>query len=82
MTIKENKPLKENGHVNLDDRNYITLGMTYDEFLDLRSLIENVVSHSTSVGAYSGNRWVEEFLLVERDARLAHTLLKRLNKIK
>ena len=82
MTIRENRPLKENGHVNLDDRNYITLGMTYDEFLDLRSLIEDVVSHSTEVGAYSGNRWVEEFLLVERDARLAHTLLKRLNKIK
>lgn len=82
MTIKENRPLKENGHVNLDDRNYITLGMTYDEFLDLRSLIEDIVRHSTTKGAYSGNRWVEEFLLVKRDARLALTLLKRLNKIK
>lgn len=82
MTIRENRPLKENGHVNLDDRNYITLGMTYGEFLDLRSLIEYVVSHSTTKGAYSGNRWVEEFLLVERDTRLAVNLLKRLNQIK
>lgn len=82
MTIRENRPLRVDGHVNLDDRNYITLGMTYNEFLDLKSLIEEVVIHSTTIGAYSGNRWVEEYLLVERDARLAHNLLKRLNKIK
>lgn len=81
MTIRENRPLKENGYVNLDDRNYITLGMTYDEFLDLHSLIEDVVSHSSKNGVYGGNRWVKDFLLVERDARLAMNLLKRLNKI-
>ena len=80
MTIKENRPLKANGHINLDDRNFITLGLTYNEFLDLRSLIEDIVRLSTP-GDARGNRWVKEFLMVERDARLAVNLLKRLNKI-
>lgn len=80
MTIRENKPLREDGRINLDDRNYITLGMTYDEFLDLRSLIEEVLSHSTK-DSETKNRWVELHLLVERDARLAVNLLKRLNQI-
>lgn len=81
MTIRENKPLREDGHVNLDDRNYITLGMTYDEFLDLRSLIEDVLRHSTK-DSVTKNRWVNLLLLVERDTRLAVNLLKRLNQIK
>lgn len=80
MTIKENKPLTEDGRINLDDRNYITLGMTYDEFLDLRSLIEDVLRHSTK-DSETKNRWVNYLLLVERDARLAANLLKRLNQI-
>ena len=80
MTIRENKPLREDGRINLDDRNYITLGMTYDEFLDLRSLIEDVLIHSTK-DSETKNRWVELHLLVERDARLAVNLLKRLNQI-
>lgn len=80
MTIRENKPLREDGHINLDDRNYITLGMTYDEFLDLRSLIEDVLRHSTK-DSVTKNRWVNYLLLVERDARLAANLLKRLNQI-
>lgn len=81
MTIKENKPLTEDGRININDRNYITLGMTYDEFLDLRSLIEDVVRHSTKDSG-TKNRWVNYLLLVERDARLAANLLKRLNQIK
>lgn len=81
MTIKENKPLTEDGRINLDDRNYITLGMTYDEFLDLRSLIEDVLRHSTK-DSVTKNRWVDFYLLVERDARLAVNLLKRLNEIR
>lgn len=81
MTIKENRPLKENGCLNLDDRNYITLGMTYDEFLDLRSLIEELVRSSRPAGGANGNRWVSDFLLVKRDVRIACNLLKRLNKI-
>lgn len=80
MTIRENKPLGEDGRINLDDRNYITLGMTYDEFLDLRSLIEDVLRHSTK-DSVTNNRWVDSLLLVERDARLAANLLKRLNQI-
>lgn len=80
MTIKENKPLTEDGRINLDDRNYITLGMTYDEFLDLRSLIEDVLRHSTK-DSVTKNRWVNLLLLVERDTRLAVNLLKRLNQI-
>lgn len=80
MTIRENKPLREDGHINLDDRNYITLGMTYDEFLDLRSLIEDVLRHSTK-DSVTKNRWVNLLLLVERDSRLAVNLLKRLNQI-
>ena len=81
MTIRENKPLREDGRINLDDRNYITLGMTYDEFLDLRSLIEDVLRHSTK-DPITKNRWVNLLLLVERDVRLAANLLKRLNQIK
>ena len=81
MTIRENKPLREDGRINLDDRNYITLGMTYDEFLDLRSLIEDVLRHSTK-DSVTKNRWVNLLLLVERDTRLAVNLLKRLNQIK
>ena len=81
MTIKENTPKIADGHINLDDRNYITLGMTYDEFLDLRSLIEDVVRRSTK-DSETKNRWVNDLLLVERDARLAVNLLKRLNQIK
>lgn len=81
MTIRENKPLREDGRINLDDRNYITLGMTYDEFLDLRSLIEDVLRHSTK-DPITNNRWVNLLLLVERDTRLAVNLLKRLNQIK
>ena len=80
MTIRENKPLREDGRINLDDRNYITLGMTYDEFLDLRSLIEDVLRHSTK-DSVTKNRWVNLLLLVERDSRLAVNLLKRLNQI-
>lgn len=81
MTIRENKPLREDGRINLDDRNYITLGMTYDEFLDLRSLIEDVLRHSAK-DSVTKNRWVDFYLLVERDARLAVNLLKRLNEIR
>lgn len=81
MTIRENKPLREDGRINLDDRNYITLGMTYDEYLDLRSLIEDVLRHSTKDSG-TKNRWVNLCLLVERDTRLAVNLLKRLNQIK
>lgn len=80
MTIKENKPLTEDGRINLDDRNYITLGMTYDEFLDLRSLLEELLRHSTK-SPDTNNRWVNSCLLVERDSRLAVNLLKRLNQI-
>ena len=80
MTIRENKPLREDGRINLDDRNYITLGMTYDEFLDLRSLIEDVLRHSTK-DSVTKNRWVNLLILVERDSRLAVNLLKRLNQI-
>lgn len=80
MTIKENKPLREDGRINLDDRNYITLGMTYDEFLDLHSLVEDVLRHSTK-SSDTKNRWVNSYLLVERDSRLAVNLLKRLNQI-
>lgn len=81
MTIRENKPLREDGRINLDDRNYITLGMTYNEFLDLHSLIEDVLRHSTK-DSVTKNRWVDSLLLVERDTRLAVNLLKRLNQIK
>lgn len=80
MTIKENTPKTADGRINLDDRNYITLGMTYDEFLDLHSLVETIALHS-SPGEASGNLWVEQLLLVERDARVALNLLKRLNQI-
>lgn len=73
--------MREDGRINLDDRNYITLGMTYDEFLDLRSLIEDVLRHSTK-DSVTKNRWVNLLLLVERDTRLAVNLLKRLNQIK
>jgi len=81
MTIRENKPLREDGRINIDDRNYITLGMTYDEFLDLRSLIEDVLSHSTK-DSETKNRWVDLLFICERDARLAVNLLKRLNEIR
>ncbi len=81
MTIKENVSFKADGHTNLNDRNYITLGLTYDEYLDLQSLIKEVVRSSTP-GVVPGNRWVREFLMVERSARMAVNLLKRLNKIK
>lgn len=80
MTIKENKPLTEDGRINLDDRNYITLGMTYDEYLDLHSIIEDIVRKSTR-DSVTGNRWVNLLFLCERDARLAVNLLKRLNQI-
>lgn len=80
MTIKENITMKADGHVDLDNRNYITLGLTYNEFLDLKSLIEDIVLNS-SQGAASGNLWVNGFLVVERDARVALNLLKRLKKI-
>lgn len=80
MTIKENRPLRADGIVNLDDRNYITLGLTYDEFLDLRSLISDLIA-STTPSDEPGARWVDPFLLVTRDVRLAKNLLKRLNSI-
>ena len=80
MTIKENRPRREDGKINLDDRNYITLGMTYNEYLDLHSVIKDIIRYSIP-GDMPGNRWVKGFLLVERDARLAMNLLKRLNKI-
>lgn len=80
MTIKENKPLRADGTYNLDDRNYITLGMTYDEFLDLRALLQEVL-RKAEPGYASGNLWVFDLLLVERNARLAVNLLKRLKKI-
>lgn len=82
MTIKENVSYKRaNGTIDLDNRNYITLGLTYNEFLDLQSLIEEILRSSTP-GDAPGNRWVDNCLLVERNARLAVNLLKRLNKIK
>lgn len=82
MTIKENVSYKRtNGTIDLDNRNYITLGLTYNEFLDLKSLLEEILRSSTP-GEASGNRWVNNCLLVERNARLAVNLLKRLNKIK
>ena len=80
MTIKENTPRTADGRLNLDDRNYITIGLTYNEFLDLKSVIENIALHS-SPGEASGNLWVEQVLLVQRDARVAVNLLKRLNTI-
>lgn len=80
MTIKENTPKRADGTINLDDRNYITLGLTYDEFLDLRALV-NEILNSSSPGLTTGNRWVKEFLMVERGARVAANLLKRLNQI-
>lgn len=80
MTIRENRPLREDGSINIDDRNYITLGMTYDEYLDLHSIIEDVVRKSTR-DSVTGNRWVHNLLLTERDVRLAVNLLKRLNQI-
>ena len=80
MTIKENKIYKADGHLDLDNRNFITLGLTYDEYLDLRSLIDEMLINS-SPGAASGNLWVNGFLVVERDARIALNLLKRLKKI-
>ncbi len=80
MTIRENEPRRADGTINIDDRNYITLGLTYQEFIDLRSLIKELLDSSTP-GLSTGNRWVNEFLMVERNTRLALTLKKRLNKI-
>ena len=80
MTIKENRPRREDGKIDLDNRNSITLGMTYDEFLDLRSLLHEILRNSEA-GEASGNLWVTRVLLVKRNARLAINLLKRLNKI-
>ena len=80
MNIKENKPLRADGTIDLDNRNYITLGMTYNEFLDLRSLLQELLRKSEP-GAASGNLWVNQFLLGERDVRLAVNLKKRLEKI-
>lgn len=81
MTIRENRPLREDRSVNLDDRNYITLGLTYEEFLDLKSLIEDVLRKSTK-DSVTKNRWVNFLFLGERDVRIAVNLLKRLNQIK
>lgn len=80
MTIKENRPLRADGIVNLDDRNYITLGLTYDEYLDLRSLIEDVLRTSIPLEDNEYSR-CKGFLLCTRDVRLAKNLFKRLNSI-
>lgn len=72
--------MRADGTIDLDDRNYITLGMTYNEFLDLRALLQEVLRKSEP-GAASGNLWVNQLLLVERNSRLAVNLLKRLKKI-
>lgn len=80
MTIRENEPRRADGTINIDDRNYITLGLTYQEFIDLKSLIKEMLDKSTP-GLSTGNRWVNEFLMVERNTRIALTLKKRLSKI-
>lgn len=78
MTIKENRPLRADGLINLNDRNYITLGLTYDEFLDLQSLIGDVLKTSSTL---DNNSWCKGFLLCTREDRLAKNLFKRLNSI-
>lgn len=80
MTIRENEPRRADGSINIDDRNYITLGLTYGEFIDLKSLIKDILD-SSSPGLSTGNRWVKEFMLIERQTRIVLTLKKRLNKI-
>lgn len=82
MNVTENINAISARPTQLDDRNYITIGLTYNEFLDLKSLL-STIKKQYSEKSERGNLWckAQYNLIVERDARLLINLSKKLEKI-
>lgn len=82
MNVTENKFASSERISRIDDRNYITIGLTYDEFLDLQSLLDTIKGHYTKKSE-AGNLWCDQkpSVITQRDARILVNLSKKLAKI-
>lgn len=82
MNVTENINAISARPTRLDDRNYITIGLTYDEFLDLQSLLDTIKNHY-SKKSEEGSLWCEDkfSVILPRDARMLVNLSKKLEKI-
>lgn len=83
MNITENRRMKSVRANVLDDRNYVIIGLTYDEVLDLQSLLDTIKEHY-SQKSEAGNLWCSKnhSVLVPRDARMLINLSKKLAKVR
>lgn len=83
MNITENRRMMSVRANVLNDRNYVIIGLTYDEVLDLQSLLVTIKEHYSQKSEV-GNLWCNKnpSMLVSRDARMLINLSKKLAKVR
>ena len=83
MNVTENRFMSSARANVLNDRNYVIIGLTYAEVLDLQSLLDTIKEHY-SQKSEGGNLWCNEnpSVIVSRDARMLINLSKKLAKVK
>lgn len=73
MKIKEN-------NVHIDARNRVIIEFTYNEFLDLSSVIESIKRNEDKKSKTTNCSWYKTMLLCCRDYRIVDNLYKKIKK--
>lgn len=73
MKIKEN-------NVHIDARNRVVIELNYDEYLDLRSVIESIKNNEDKKSKTEYCHWYKSMILCSREYRIINNLFKKFNR--